>query len=140
MIYSIHSKAGYLNKANACSRAGGHYFLSENQPFPPNNGDILTVKAVMSSATEAELEIRNILQELGHRQPPMPIQTNNSTADSIINSRVQLKRTKAMDMCFHLLRDRSVNHNQFRFFWRPGHTNLADYWTKNHPASHHRNM
>jgi hypothetical protein len=51
--------SGYLNEANARSRAGGHHFLSENQPFPLNNGAILTVseiiKAVMSSAVEAEL-------------------------------------------------------------------------------------
>eukprot|EP00804_Cyclotella_cryptica_P014413 CCRYP_004760-RA/>CCRYP_004760-RA protein AED:0.46 eAED:0.46 QI:0/0/0/1/0/0/2/0/119 len=70
-------------------------------------------------------------------EPPTPIQTNNSTAESIINSRVQPKRTKAMDMRFHWLHDRSINQNQFRFFWRPGHPNLADYWTKHHPASHH---
>ena len=85
MIYSIHSDARYLNKANAHSRAGGHHYLSENHPFPPNNGAILTVseiiKAVMSSIAEAELgalyinackevEMRNILQELGHHQPP----------------------------------------------------------------------
>ncbi len=106
MVYSIHSDAGYLNEANARSRARGHHYLSDNQPFPPNNGAILTVskiiKAVMSSAAEAELsalyihackgvEIRNILEELGHRQPPTPIQTNNSTAESIISSRVQPK-------------------------------------------------
>ena len=104
----------------------------------------------MSSATEAELgllyinaqkgvEICNILQELGHCQPPTPIQTDNSTAESIINSPVQPKRTKAMDMHFHWLHDQSVNHNQFHLFWQPGHTNLAD-WTKRHPASHHRNI
>ena len=101
MIYSIHNDTGYPNEANARSRAGGHNFLSDNQPFPPNNGAILTVseiiKAVMSSAAEAELgalyvnaqkgvEICNILQELGHCQPPTPIQTNNSTAESIINN------------------------------------------------------
>ena len=113
MVYSIHSDTGYLSEANARSRAGGHHYLSDNQPFPPNNGAILTIseiiKAVMSSTAEAELgtlyvnarkgvEIRNILEELGHRQPPTPIQTDNSTAESIINSRVQPKRTKAMDM------------------------------------------
>eukprot|EP00804_Cyclotella_cryptica_P003008 CCRYP_006016-RB/>CCRYP_006016-RB protein AED:0.44 eAED:0.43 QI:0/-1/0/1/-1/1/1/0/200 len=155
MVYSIHGDAGYLNEANACSRAGGHHDLSDNQPFSPNNGAILTVSeiinAVMSSAVEAELgalyvnackgvEIPNILEELGHRQPPIPIQTDNSTAESIINSRVQPKQTKAMDMRFHWLRNRSINQNQFCFFWRPGHTNLANYWTKHHPASHHRNM
>ena len=113
MIYSIHSNAGYLNKANAHSRARGHHYLSENQLFPLNNGAILTgseiIKAVMSSATESELgalyinackrvEIHNILQKWGHHQPPTPIQTDNSTAESIINSCVQLKQTKAMDM------------------------------------------
>ena len=106
MIYSIHSDAGYLNEANARSRAGGHHYLSDNQPFLPNNGTILTVskiiKAVMSSAAKVELEalyvnahkgveIHNILQELGHRQSPTPIQTDNSTAESIINSCVQPK-------------------------------------------------
>jgi hypothetical protein len=57
MIYSIHSNTRYLNEANAHSRAGGHHFLSENQPLPPNNGAILTVseiiKTVMSSTAEA---------------------------------------------------------------------------------------
>jgi hypothetical protein len=41
-----------------------------------------------------------------------------------------------MDMRFHWLRDRE-NRNQFKIYWRPGKTNLADYWTKHHPAKHH---
>jgi hypothetical protein len=104
----------------------------------------------MSSAAEAEtgalyinarkaVEIRNILDELGHKQPPTPIQTDNSTAEGIVNNRVQPKRTKAMDMRFHWLRDRA-NQKQFRFYWRPGTTNRGDYFTKHHPAAHHRNM
>jgi hypothetical protein len=155
MILSIHSDAGDLNEPNARSRAGGHHYLSKNVTFPPNNGAIHNVakiiKAVMSSAAEAELgalyinarkgvEIRNILQELGHPQPPTPVQTDSSTADGIINSRVQPKRTKAMDMRFHWLRDRGVNQQQFRFFWRPGNLNYGDYWTKHHSPAHHRNM
>jgi hypothetical protein len=28
--------------------------------------------------------------------------------------------------------------NQYQFYWRPGTQNLADYWTKHHPASHHK--
>jgi hypothetical protein len=50
------------------------------------------------------------------------------------------KRTKAMDMRFHWLRDRSVNQEQFRFFWRPGALNRGDYWSKHHPPAHDRNM
>ncbi|KAL7483042.1 hypothetical protein ACHAW6_008693 [Cyclotella cf. meneghiniana] len=155
MVLSIHSDASYLNEEGARSRAGGHHYMSEDAPFPPNNGAVLNVaeiiKAVMSSAAEAELgalfinakkgvEIRNILEEMGHKQPRTPIQTDNSTAEGIVNARVQPKRTKAMDMRFHWLRDRAINQKQFRFFWRPGATNLADYWTKHHPPSHHRQM
>ena len=78
----------------------------------------------MSSAAKAEIgalytnarkgvEERNILRAMGHPQPPTPVQTDNSTADGIINLRVQPKRTNAMDMQFHWLRNRGVNQKQF---------------------------
>ena len=148
MVLAIHSDASYLNEEEARSRAGGHHFLSENVPFPANNGAIYNeasiIKAVMSSAAESEIgslytnapkgvEERNILEEMGHPQPP-------STADGIINSRVQPKRTKAKDMLFHWLCDRGVNQKQFRFYWRPGSLQRGDYWTKHHSPAHHRNM
>ena len=82
--------------------------------------------------------IRQILQELGHKQPRTPLQTDNSTAEAIINNKVQPKRTKAMDMRFHWLRDRELQQ-QLRIYWRSGKLNYADYFTKHHPASHHRN-
>ena len=108
------------------------------------------MKGVMSSAAEAELgamyikarkavEERIILEEMGHKQPANPVQVDNSTAEGFINKRVQPKRTKAMDMRFHWLRDRSMQ-KQFRFYWSTGPTNYADYWTKHHPAAHHSNM
>ena len=155
MILAVHSDAGYLNESEARSRAGGHHYLSENVKYPPNNGAITNIaeiiKGIMSSAAEAEMgalyinarkavEERNILKEMGHPQPPTPIQTDNSTAEGIINKKVQPKRTKAMDMRFHWLRDRAITKNQFRFFWRPGPTNYANYWTKHHPPANHKNM
>jgi hypothetical protein len=105
----------------------------------------------MSSAAEAELgamyinahkavKERIILDAMGHKQPATPVQVNNSMAKGTINKWVQPKRTKAMDVRFHWLRDRSINQKQFRFYWRPGPTNYADCWTKHHPAAHHRNM
>ena len=101
----------------------------------------------MASATEAELAalyittrkavyIRIIIQEFGHPQPATPLQTDNSMAKAVINGKIQPKRTKAMDMRFHWLRDREYQ-NQFRIYWRPGKLNYADYWTKHHPAFHH---
>ena len=154
MILAVHSDAGYLNEPKARSRAGGHFFLSRNSNDPPNNGAILNIshiiKHVMSSATEAELAalyimakeavyIRIILQELGHKQPATPIQTDNAMADAVVNGKIQPKRTKAMDMRFHWLRDRETQQ-QFNIYWRPGHTNKADYWTKHHSAAHHVNI
>jgi hypothetical protein len=120
MVLAVHSDASYLSEPKARSRVGGHFFLSSNTTVPPNNGAILNIahiiKNVMSSATEAELAglyimarkavyIRIILEELGHIQPPTPLQTDNAMADGIINGKVQPKQTKAMDMRFHWLRD-----------------------------------
>jgi hypothetical protein len=29
---------------------------------------------------------------------------------------------------------------QFKYHWRPGKENYADYWMKHHPALHHQSM
>ena len=154
MVLAAHSDASYLSEPQARSRAGGHFFLSSDSAIPPNNGAVLNIahliKNVMSSATEAELAalyimareavyIRIILEELGHKQPPTPLQTDNSMAEGVVNGKVRPKRTKAMDMRFHWLRDRECQR-QFRIYWRPGRLNYADYWTKHHPATHHQNI
>jgi hypothetical protein len=149
-----HSDAGYANEKNARSRAGGHFFLSNNDKFPPNNGAIMTnatiIKSVMSSAAEAELGalflnakegvyLRQILTKMGHHQPRTPIQTNNTTAEGVIKNKIQPKRTKAMDMRFHWLRNRKAQ-GQFCIYWHPENSNLADYFTKHHPPTHHVNV
>ena len=153
MVLAVHSDASYLSEPNARSRAEGHFFMSNDTVHPSNNGAVLNIaqiiKNVMSSAAEAELgtlyimareaiHIRNILAELGHVQPRTPIQTDNTTAEAIINNMVQPKRTKAMDMRFRWLRDRSLQ-KELRIHWRSGKLNYADYFTKHHPPSHHRN-
>jgi hypothetical protein len=103
---------------------------------------------VMSSAAEAELgalflnaknacPIRTTLEELGHPQPTMALQTDNNTAAGLVNDTVKQKRSKAIDMRFYWLRDR-VRQGQFHVYWRPGTQNQADYFTKHHPPTHHR--
>ena len=151
MILTVHSDASYLSGPQAKSRAGGHFFLTSEQEHPPNNGAILNIskimKTVMSSAADAELgalyinaceavPIRNLLHDMGHKQPKTPIQTDNSTACGVVNSNIQPRRTKSMDMRFYWLRCRD-SQGQFRYYWAPGPDNLADYWTKHHPADHH---
>ena len=71
----------------------------------------------MSSATEEELAalyimaredvyIRIILEEMWHKQPPTPLQTENYIVEAVVNGKIQPKRTKAIDMRFRWLRDR----------------------------------
>jgi hypothetical protein len=142
MILAAHSNASYLSEPQARSRAGRHFILSSSADIPPNNGAILSIahiiKALYINAREA-VNIKIILEELGHRQPATPLQTDNAMADAVCNGKIQPKRTKAMDMRFHRLRDRECQE-QFRIYWRPGKLNYADYWTKHHPAKHHQNI
>ena len=154
MVLAVHSNASYLSEPQARSRAGGHFFLSNNATIPQNNGAVLNIahiiKHVMTSATEAELAalyimareavyIRIILEEMGHPQPATPPQTDNAAADKICNGKITPKRTKAMDMRFHWLRDQECQE-QFQIYWRPGKLNYANYWTKHHAAKHHQNV
>jgi hypothetical protein len=75
-------------------------------------------EVVLSSAAEAELDaafhngktacpIRVALEELRHPQPPTPLITGNNTAVRITNDTVKQKRSKAMDMRFYWIRDRT---------------------------------
>jgi len=120
ILLAVHSDASYLSESNAHSQVGGHWFCSSNVSEPPNNGavlnisKILKVKAVIFSAAEAELgalcinaseavPMRQLLTEMGHKQPKTPIQTDNTTACGVINNNIQPRCTKAMDMRFHWL-------------------------------------
>jgi hypothetical protein len=104
----------------------------------------------MSSAEEAELGVIFInmktavsmcrmLMELGHPQPHTPMQTNNAMAHALLTIKILPKALKAMDKCFHWLRCRNAQ-GQFCYYWRPGTQNLADYFTKHHPTSHHKSV
>ncbi len=80
--------------------------MSNNDAVPSNNGAILTIsqiiKAVMSSAAEAKIgalyinckeaiPARHTLEFLGHKQPPTPMQTDNTTALGVVNNNVMKK-------------------------------------------------
>jgi hypothetical protein len=122
MILHIHSDASYLSENEAKSRAGGFFYMGNNKTDKKlTNGAILIIskvlKHLMSSAAEAEIGavfisakegavLRTTLEELGHKQPPTPIETDNTTATCYSNGTIQQKRTKAMDMRFYWIKDR----------------------------------
>jgi hypothetical protein len=162
MVLHVHSDASYLSAPEARSRAGGHHFLSSRptdptkapSQQPTNNGSVhaecSVLCNVMASAAEAEIGtlyinsqtaevFRTTLIEMGHPQPPMPVQTNNSTAYGIVNSSFRQPCLRAIDMRFYWVRGRG-RQNHFLVYWKPGRENLGDYFTKHHPPAHHQTM
>jgi hypothetical protein len=138
MILHIHSDAIYLSENEAKGRAGEFFYMGSNNKTDKKltNGAILIIgkvlKHVMSSAAETEIGavfinakegavLRTTLEELGHKQPPTPMETDNDTATGYSNGIIKQKRTKSMDM---------------RFYFQ----NLADYFTKHHSPAHHKRM
>ena len=126
--------------------------MSNNGEDPADNGAVLNIaqliKAVMSSAAEAEIgalflnsrqaiPARTTLEEMGHIQPPTPIQTDNTTALGFVMKNLTPKATKSTDMKYWWMRDRS-DRKQFRYYWGAGKSNRADYWTKHSCAAPHR--
>jgi hypothetical protein len=125
--------------------------MSNNNTTPSNNGAILMIsqiiKVVMSSTAEAETRALYIncreaipawhtLEYLGHKQPPTPMQTDNTTVLGVVNNNV-MKKLKAMDMKYHWLRCR-INQCQFRHYWAAGKFNNGNYVTKHHAPIHHQ--
>ena len=128
--------------------------MTSDTNTPPNNGEVMTIaqiiKPVMSSAAEAELAAlfincweavpaRHALEEMGHKQPPTLVQTDNTTVHGFVTNNVSSKRLKYMVMRLHWLRCRATQ-GQFRHFWKPGANNLGNYPSKHHAAIHHRTI
>ena len=121
---------------------------------PRINGPIHSISRIMSnvmgSAAEAEIgaayingqeavPIRTLLRKLGQQQPATPIQVDNSTADGFANDTIKQKLSKAIDMRFYWIRDRT-SQGQFLIYCQTDITNLGDYRTKHHSPTHHQLM
>ena len=154
MVLRIHSDVSYLFVPKDRSRADGYFYLSSNTDEPPINGAVhvlcVVLKNIMASAAEAKtgavfknfqatVSLCEALIEMGHQQPATPVQVDNAYVVGILNETFRQRRSKSMDMRFYWVRDR-IHQNQFRIFWEKGSSNLADYFTKYFPLSHHRKI
>ena len=152
MVMAVHSDASYLTEPKSRSRAGGHWVLSNDEEDPPNNGPVhniaTIIRNVMTSAADAEIGALYInsrqvipaiqfLEQMGHKQPPTPVQTDNTTALGFVTKKLQPKATKSTEMNYWFMRDRQ-DRKQFRYYWKPGKGNRSDYFTKHFCAAHHR--
>jgi hypothetical protein len=144
MQVCAHSDASHLSESKSRSRAGGISFFGYLKDGTTPNGSIeclsIVIDVILASVGEAEYaalfktaqvceNIRSICQDMGYPQQPTKIVCDNTCAVSIATDTCKLKRLKAIDMRFHWIRDR-VRQNHFVVAWRPGHENLADFFTK----------
>ena len=156
MILRIHSDEYYQLETEYRSRAGGHCFwgspnYNDNKE---NNGAIHTTceitKNVILAASEAKcgaivincksaVPLQITLDETEHPHPPTPTQIENSTTEVIMNSTIQQKLSKVMEMRFYWVQDRT-KQKQFNVFWKPGSTSFGYYHTKHHALIHHHNV
>jgi hypothetical protein len=156
MSLRIHSDTSYLSENEAKIRVGGFFYMGNRNKHNKKltNGAILIIskvlKHVMSSAAEAEIGavfinakegavLGTTLEELGYKQPPTPMETDNTTATCYSNGTIKQKRTTAMDVRFYWIKDR-VKQGQFNVYWGPGFQNLVDYFTKHHSPAHHKRI
>ena len=83
------------------------------------------IKSVVSSAAEAEIgalfintrqaiPARITLEEMGNKQPPTPVQTDNTTALGFVTKTLNPKATKSTDMKYWWLRDK-LDQDQFQY-------------------------
>ena len=108
------------------------------------------IKAAMASAMEAEMkallmnaqllaECRQALEDMGHPQPPTRIRIGSKPAHGALTGIMKQKRAKPAGMNASWAKDR-CEQGQFDLHWAFGKSNLADYPTKHHPGSHHRQV
>ena len=76
------------------------------------------------------------LTEMGWKQPPTPLQSDNSTAVGMTNRTLIPRKSKSWDLRLHWLRCRDAQA-QFRFYWDKGPNNNGDYSSKHHPDIYH---
>ena len=149
-----YSDASYLTESEGRSRMGGYLFLGSGEDTNLLNGPILCtssiIDVVVSSAAESEYAaaynnareaayIRLTLEALGYCQGSTPVITDNSFVNAVTNGECKQRRSKAMDMRFNWLRDR-VKQGQFEVSWCRGKHNIADYFTKELPPEHFKQL
>jgi hypothetical protein len=154
MVLRSLSDASYLSRPRAGSVAGSHHFLGDHSDDAPINHPISAhstrIPVVCSFVAEAEYaglfaaariatNERQILEDMGHPQPPTPLLCDNEVAIGLATDTITLKMSKSLDMRFHWLRDR-VRQGHFRIIFVPGLRNTADFFTKALPVARHRTL
>ena len=109
---------------------------------------VIFLRNIMGSAAETEIgasyengtaaiPMRVALIDKGNPQPPTTMQLDNTKAVNFSNDELNQKCTKATDIRFYWIKDRT-KQKKLMVYWIPGKGNLGDNHSKNHPTAHHR--
>jgi hypothetical protein len=153
MKLKAQSDASYLSETEARSRAGMLLYFGihdDGRVHGIIDAASVIIPTVCSSVAEAEyaalflagkevVSARHTLHDLGFPQDSTIINCDNSCAVGIANITVKQKRSKAIDMRYHWIRDQ-IKQGKMIVVWEEGSKNLADFFTKAHPVWHHKNM
>ena len=155
MILSINSDASHQSCPNSGSVIGGyHQLINCDSDTDFINGPTSTIcrkaKTVCASAAETEyaglyengreaMDTRTILAKLNFPQTTTSVHTDNDAAKKIVTKEIRPKRSKAIDMRYHWMRDRT-NNGIFKVIWTPNTAvciQSADALTKIQPVKNH---
>jgi hypothetical protein len=148
MILWMDSDASYNSETGARSRGSYCAWLGSTTD-PGTNGFVEVnssiIPTVVCAASEAEyaalyqagkggVQLRRTLSDLLHAQPPTIIHTDNSTAKGIASTTCKMKRSHAIDMRYHWIKEQQ-EQGEYDVRWHPGVEALADLTTKVQPPS-----
>ena len=105
------------------------------------------MKYVKSSAAKAKMTalfvltkemvpLQHTLIEMGRKQPPSPLQSDNSIAVGMTNCTLISRKSQYWDLCLNWVCCREAQ-NQFRIYLDKGPNNNGDYSTNNQPIIYH---
>jgi hypothetical protein len=148
MVLKVDSDAAFQVRPKSISVAGGWHRPGNLGDDVSVNGSILAISCqiptVCQGVSEAEYAalyingsaaawIRTNFAAVGYPQKPTVIITDNSCAEGIANDTLTAKKSKAIAMRYHWIRDR-VRLGEFLVQWKPGSENRADFFTKHLPV------
>lgn len=148
MVLKAQSDASYNSRPNSVSIGAGYHYVG-NTADDTLNGTLhaicCRIPTVCGSVAEAEYAAlyingqaaaweRTILAALRYPQTaPTTIITDNLCAEGIAMGTLTAKKSKAIAMRYHWIRDR-IRLGEFIVTWKPGSTNLADFFSKHLPV------
>ena len=147
MVYIVDSDASFQSRDDSISVCGGYHRLVDKNSTDRANGTLLAISCqiptVCQGASEAEYAalyingsaaawIRTNLAAMNFPQNPTVITTDNLCAQGIANRTLTARKSKAIAMRYHWIRDR-VRLGEYIIQWRPGSENRADFFTKHLP-------